>query len=460
MKLLAKNIKSIDRFGKQITLNFKGRPGSLSFFGGLCTLLNSIVFWSLCFSYFYKFLFDNAPIISYESQTRESNEFYVIKPDDVKFFLGLFTYGNGEAPPKPKLVKPINATLNLTEKSTHKKITKTGEIGDCKNYEDDLKFSSIRKNLSLRNLTTCTYLNKTDMPKIGGDILVNQNQSLLSIEINFNLCDILDRKSDCDVTNVTNKDFSNFINLFFYKKSYMDKNLPEGYSYSYKYLKMEFVHDLDTKITLKAKKTFISTDVNWIFNFIPNEEQEIFVMDADYTLTSKKNVTEENKRFKKFTIEVELDENKINIERKYTKIDDIMANVGAIVSLFEFISIYIAEYFTEGDLEHSIYKEIFFIKNRNDKDKDKDKVKEKSNNNNDNDNDNKLRKFNFNFLDFEFKLKKQNERKKEENNERNNERIIKNFDGNLNLKKNIDIEIEMELELKQKNKIFEKGKYN
>ena len=364
--------------------------------------------------YFYDFLFNNSPKIAYETHIRNFSDYKKVKQDDIKFALGFYNFTGG--PPKPILVKPYNYSFIQSTKGVYpeKPEKPIGKIVNCSQYKDDEKFNGINEELSLPKLETCSMLDESGT-EIGGNIITTKKESQIEISQLFSLCEILGKKENCEIKPHF---FKTIKILFFYKNSFIQKHLPKGYTYTYLALHSDINYKMDKIIHLKAKRAYISTDRNWIFDIFPHEEEEIFKIDATQTFEDSNLFSKEGEeKFLNIKINIELDLNVENYERSYTKLDDLMAAVGAIVALVEFFTVFTAEFFTEGNLEHSLYKEIYFTKN---------KLKEK----------------NFNFLDYVYKLKKNNDNNNDNDNNDNNNNNDNNDNQiiNNNNKQNIELE--------------------
>lgn len=436
---LRKKIKSIDTYGKGISFNIKGKDQSQSFFGGFCTIVNNIIFWVLFLMNFYNFLFEkyNNPIIDFQSQIRDFSGNQTIRPQDLKFVMGIYNITRVKDQERPNiqpiLVKPTFTKFVEVLKGNNSKVLSAGEIKKCDGhlYRDDLKFMKILDVLKLPELETCVYLNRTGV-EIGGNMLTHHSESTIELEQKFSLCEIAGKEEGCNITH-HHHTFKHLKALFFYKNSYVDKIKTIGHDYTYQIIPLDFNFMADYDIDISAKTAYISTDWNWIFNLIPSDDTHIFKMEVfpHLDIIPAGGKIMERRKHIKFHYHIRLDDHNETYERSYIKLDDLMANVGSILSLVEFFTIFIADYFTEGNLEHSIYKQIYFTGNKlNMREKHVSNLNKNFTIKDNNLNNNKNNEYELKSV----KKKEKNDKEIKENNEAN---IINN--NNLNASNNISI---------------------
>ena len=92
---------------------------------------------------------------------------------------------------------------------------------------------------------------------------------------------------------------------------------------------------------------------------MPNIEEEFFTYTISYS-TQPKSAEDKNN----FSINYELliDPYMEKVERSYLKLDGMLANIGSIIFISEFLTQFFTEIFSQGNLEYKLYKNIFYIK--------------------------------------------------------------------------------------------------
>ncbi len=162
----------------------------------------------------------------------------------------------------------------------------------------------------------------------------------------------------CNYTNNYMKNLSNVYLILIIINNYIDKDHKDGYKELFQTIELPVDFSKNLKTTLTANRVNITTDNNLIYNLIPNVETNTIIYNIK---------TEEIKRDeydKNFTIQflVSLENYTIVIERTYLKFDGMLANVGSIVVMVEFLTSFLANFFTKSNMEHFIYREVFHIK--------------------------------------------------------------------------------------------------
>jgi len=143
--------------------------------------------------------------------------------------------------------------------------------------------------------------------------------------------------------------------------NYIDKDVTNGYTQFFSTIISHLDLTKDLQIKIKIRRTNLTTDNNLLYNIFPNVDTETFIYTYDFQ--SIKKIFGNPKVFTLY-FKIELDSYINIVERKYLKLDALLANVGSIVVIFDLITKFFAYFFSEGNMEQSIYREIFYIKRK------------------------------------------------------------------------------------------------
>jgi len=144
--------------------------------------------------------------------------------------------------------------------------------------------------------------------------------------------------------------------------NYIDKGVKSGYN---QYFKPDVFGDIDLtqdyQIKIKLKRANITTENNFLYNIFSNDDTETYIYKYEFQSIPK--ILQDPLIFT-LVLKVELDNYIDVIERRYIKLVELLANIGSIVLIVDIFTKFFADFFSEGNLEQAIYKEIFYFKKK------------------------------------------------------------------------------------------------
>ncbi len=366
MKFIYKNIKKFDIYGKGADLNINGNDTIKSFWGGFFSVLYFIFFLIILILNLYQLFHVRTPLITQSEIFRDQREYETIT--DKNFMLANF-FAEVFPKIKPLEISPSNSTgIQENFEYINNIITRNknsfGKFDDCDKsilYQNNSNFKPIldkSKKFSTKKYISCfDFIEKKNFT-VGGNIILGSNKTKILLETKYDFCNLLRMPKGCNYTNNYMKNLSNVYLILIIKNNYIDKDHKDGYKELFQTIELPVDFSKNLKTTLTANRVNITTDNNLIYNLIPNVETNTIIYNIK---------TEEIKRDeydKNFTIQflVSLENYTIVIERTYLKFDGMLANVGSIVVMVEFLTSFLANFFTKSNMEHFIYREVFHIK--------------------------------------------------------------------------------------------------
>jgi hypothetical protein len=369
MKLAAKLFKNSDSYGKGVTLNINGKETINSTCGGLFSLINLMFFIVIFLINFYQFASTPTALITVSEIFRPLSDMETIS--EKNFMLSNFfsTVVPGFPPIPianlPNYTEGTEMNIKMENGKIRTKMTSFGKLDDCsenKIYTENKNFKNIYnkiKNLSTEKILNCFNF-ETENFTAGGNIITSDESTFISIDNSYDLCILVNKTLNCNITKEDMYILSKIKLMTIVKNNYINKDQREGYNEMFQTLidEIDFAKDLNIKI--KAKRINITTDNNLLYNINPNIDTNTIIYDFETrSLPRRRNINEFT-----LTYEVVLDSYTTVVERSYLKLDGMLANLGSIVTIIEFLVKFLAGFFSEGNMEHSIYKEIFHIKKK------------------------------------------------------------------------------------------------
>ena len=369
MKIIYDFLKGVDIYGKPIELNIKGKQSYNSIIGGIMSLLYLITFLVIFTINLMRFFSYDSPKITVSSEFRNQSTLETIQNN--QFFFGNFFT---ELNMKLQEMKYINSNpssqesllikLSKENSKISSKLEILNNISSCNAmniYNNITQSESFRTfNKSNNDFINCFDFGLKDNITLGGDIIGSNLKIDSLISLKYDMCDFLGQ-SNCTMLDIKNSylnkskfRFINFINNF-----YLEYKSILGYSSLLQMKNIELDLNSDYSVTITAKKIFLSTDNNLIYNIKPNIDVEFFIYSISYTTKTKSSLDTSIS----INYEIEIDPYTDVIERSYVKLDEMLANIGSIIIIFEFVAKYITDFFSQGNLEFKLYKEIFHIRN-------------------------------------------------------------------------------------------------
>lgn len=371
MKCLFKAIKICDNYGRRVAFNMNGKEASKSLIGGICSLINLITFWVILLLNFVNFLFDREVYLTFNTSFRNFSILEEVNISQLR--MGTFFVDVNSNTPKPKIIFPTSSQgyqtlIEVEEKSKiNSKIINIGQFENCEGFINKLfteneELSKLIENvMKLSNNTNyVSCFNQKSPFSIGGDLITGNKFGLLSIKSKYDTCNLLDIKPCRDLSK---NDFKNIETkyILMIENSSPDKRLREGFENFIQLFQTHLDFSMELNVRITVKKIKMSTDNNYLYNFISDVEKERFVYTASFSYTTRQNTDPYEFVINHyFDLDPYIDE----YERSYLKFDGMLANVGSFIFLIEYFTKVMSEFFTEGNMEHLIYKEIFHIKNK------------------------------------------------------------------------------------------------
>lgn len=370
MKIASKQLKNFDTYGKGVTLNINGKETIKSKCGGLFSLINLTFFIVILLINFYELVFNKSAIISASEIFRPSSDLQKFSEKDIMISNFFFIAKPGVSAKSIPIFPKISEASQLIIKEENQNVVFErkvfGNFSDCLNneqYMKNLKFNAIKdkiKFLNKENFLACLNFNDSNVT-VGGDSLTSKETMRVLIESSYNLCKFVNKSEDCQLESSDFKYLSQVKLMNIIKNNYVDKHEENGYNDMFQ----TFLHEIDFSkdffMKIFMRKVNITTDNNFLYNIFPNNETETFLFSFEIITVPR---TRSPNNFG-VTYEIILDNYTTIIERSYLKLDEMLANVGSIVVIIEFLSKYFADFFSEGNFEHSVYKEVFHIKKKN-----------------------------------------------------------------------------------------------
>lgn len=375
MKKVLKLIKNFDMYGKGITLNINGKEAINSVCGGGFSLLYLLFFMVIFITNFQTFL-KREPIITLSSTFREDSEAYdTIHKSELNFALFLMDFKT--IPPHPVKLYPYNIT-KLSEKleyvnntETHEELEKFGSMVKCeesKAYMEDRYFKGPYNIAKIKaknqNFSICFEVNKeNEYFNMGGDTETRNVTYLHKLKLFYDFCELFQKPRNCNLTDDESSELNNFSLITLLKNSHADYNNETGLSYFYEGKKQMLDLDNDYEVQFNSKRLKITTDKNYIYNIFEKEESKSYVHSYQAVTSNKKS----DKTELIISVQFQLSNYIDSVERSYLKVDEMLANIGSIIVIVEILASMLAGFFSEGNMEHAIYKEIFHIQKKNGK---------------------------------------------------------------------------------------------
>ena len=345
-------LRKLDCFTSKLELNLKGQKE----FSNHLSISFSLVYWLIIIfliSYnLYKFIaFNNTNVFLVTSQL-DVSKFFEFKPEDLN--ITFLTVNSKFMPYSIKPKGPIIQSEVVVDESTS--FNKVGSLSQCS--EENNPAPSGSNSAFLWKSAKCAIFDKSF--EVGGSILQSKSQKALSLGFNLDLCE--DKGVDCSKVNSTEEliKMNDIIFVLGYQTFVPATNISEGFKQNIYTKELTISPFYDYIITLKATKMSVSTDPNVIFYFLDDNQVEfISVTSVEVTDAVRK-----DPRFTSIELTVEMEYDEIQLNRSYSKIDDILANIQAVSDLTSMILGLIAAYFTNGLIEKEVVESCYFVKGK------------------------------------------------------------------------------------------------
>jgi len=369
MKTIKKTTKLFDQYGKGILLNINGKETIKSFMGGAFSIFYNIFFLIILILNFNDFLQRDPKILQSSSfRPAESALDNITQPE---ILISTFFMAFNSSPPLPLPYYPLNSSSNafsLEYVNNEEKLSRfnLGNFIKCEMSDIYMKDEYYQNPYSIAkmkskggNFSSCFEINKTrGYFELGGDTETRNKTFINILNVHYDLCEIIGKPQGCNLTESEFKSLSHINFVFMLKNNYANYKSDIGISSFFEGKNIEINYEMDYTLTITAKRFIISTDRNLIYNFLDSEVNQNYMFSVEVASEEKKrNKNEFVVRFQ-FNLSNYVD----LIERSYLKLDEMLANTGSIVVIIQILSMALAAFFSEGNMEHTIYKEIFHIK--------------------------------------------------------------------------------------------------
>lgn len=331
-------IKRQDYYMETPTFKVKGEDGFQTIFGGILFLLYVLINLVLTLYYFISTYTDYKPTVTSASRSRELELVSAYDKDNFEFVLAFYEETH-------KGIKGMNI-LNPTSSFTHEKfdlnaedphsIENIGQFSKCLDVENELHpenpFNTAKNIKGLSDSMICSHFDK-DL-EIGGDFISNHKKNNIEGHFKFDTC-LLEgiTPQQCNSNEELSK-FSlqqGFHWSFIYLNNHIDNLVPHGFSNFTDDIESKFDLGVDHKIIITYTRHQIDIDNNYIFNFFPNSNHAFHSIEVEHRLIPK----EQEANFVRIEIEVNLNRIEFSHLREYTKMDSIIANIGAVTYLVD-----------------------------------------------------------------------------------------------------------------------------
>lgn len=378
-----------DSFLEIPSFRVKGEDGYKTLTGGILYVVYLFFYMSISMYYLINNFSNYQPIIStYSTSTNFGNEI-ILNHENIQLALSFYE--------EKESILPV--TFDISSEITHKKIdvinnifneVSIGEAIKCKDLETiilsqnknnklenkDLQllpFYQLKKHLNvLEDNTYCNYFKQNLI--YGGDLLSTGLKNVLENEIIIDACSIKGiTKEDCNNIQKlsTFSNLNNFNWIFLFKNFELNPNLDLGYNAFTESLQNEFDLGMDHIITFTYVKNILTTDNNFIFDFIKPK----IITFPSFIINHLKVPRVGNSNEVKLIISFEQSSYDINHDRGYIRLDSILANIQAVVSIFEIFILYLGKLLNYGKLDVYIANKSYNVVNNNKKIKNSLKIK-------------------------------------------------------------------------------------
>ena len=354
-------IKSLDIYGETFSFNINGKSNIKSYVGGLFSIITIVLTLMLIVYNFIIWITSQNPIVTLTSVYRDPSVKEIISLTDIEFAMGVTILETNSEPRDYKLLQDsiINNKKSLFPKLTGN-VNVVGKMSPCPTYGNlntELFKTNISKEELLKTLRDnertlsdngnllsskiysrykenaskflcATYNNDAKNISIIADILstaglVDEFQSNTHID----LCSFEKQCNNSTALIQKTLDAKAKI-LFFYKDTYPDMQVTQGYSSSLVSEIIPIDYTVNYNIVLTVKKNIVITDNNILFNFLSNKNTEFY----SYVINVWPKTKAENDRadVMKISIKYIMDKQINYFNRSYEKVDSLIANTYAI----------------------------------------------------------------------------------------------------------------------------------
>lgn len=368
IKSASKIIKNFDGYGKAVTLNINGKDSIHSFCGGFFSLVNLFFLIVILLINFYNFAFTPTALITVSEYFRPQREMQTISSENFMLANFFFLIIPGTAP-NPITALPEKSGGNIynfkmQNASVNYIKTHFGKLSDCEAnslYTENADFFSLynrTKSLSEQKFITCFNFNESINFTVGGDIITASELMKIMVESEYNLFKFMAKPANCSLAASDFRMLSQVKMMTIIKNNYIDKDTKDGYSDFFQTFISDVDFTNDLTVLLKARRVNITTDNNLLYNLNPNVETETVVYSSETIITPRKG----NSTTFVLMHEIVLDSYTTVIERSYLKLDGMLANVGSIVMIIEFLAKFFAGFLVKGIWSILFTRRFFILK--------------------------------------------------------------------------------------------------
>ena len=393
-------IKRQDYYSETPAFKIKGEDGYKTLLGGVLFIIYFVIYFFLTLYYLINNYTNYKPIVSSISEASDYSIEHTFNHDIFQVAVSMFEEG--------KQIKPMK--LSFTSEISHEKISainnqyiheNIGEFIECKVLENNIinnakandsalghrnlnvdnntegpvqslsstiqsrldsnlyPYSSFKQYLKvLENHSYCASFH--DDIKVGGDLVNSGVKNNIIGHFDIDTCKIDEMNTDICSDNIKLSKFSKDKKLYWvmaFKNNHLTPDLKEGYSAFTDSIVGEFDLGSDHEIVMTYSKNILSTDNNFIFDFVPPQE----ITFPTFTIMHRLIPKDSNPDKVKIFLKLKLSNFDVNHSRGYVKLDSIIANIQAITYLVDVFFISLCQFFHYGKMDIFIANKAYQI---------------------------------------------------------------------------------------------------
>ncbi|KAL4427059.1 hypothetical protein ABPG74_021166 [Tetrahymena malaccensis] len=386
---LKKQITKLDMFGQKIQLLYKEKPEHTTFFGGLISLLNGILFIIVAYSYGGELFLKQNPVTNFSEESQAQPEQYIMTPQSFNMAFGMqnpdtFEQFIDESIYQIKVVGQQMTKVYNETTGQYDQIWSEEDLGPypCKISDFQVE-GSLEYFQQLPGIDQMYCFDQTkDKASIAGDFEADFYQTIL---FSVNQCQ---NKTDEEAAQLRNNGQKVVICK---SQEEIDSVLMNGYFAAYYTDKVinpklrdnpfsTFPRDifwptsnkLVKELTMYWRNVYIESDMGII-----NEDIQV-LRDVIFSYSTEQLTYGQSSQFIHMVVRFEKAKQS-RYFRSYMKIQDVLAQISGVMSLFMVVSAFICQKLSELDLSQSLVNEVFSFQSLEEEIQEENNFKEEKN---------------------------------------------------------------------------------